>query len=261
MKYAACIEYDGNNFCGWQRQKQNVRTVQECLEIALTKVANHDVAIITAGRTDTGVHGAHQVIHFESNAERDEHAWCQGANRFLDHDIRVHWVNSVNDDFHARFSALSRRYRFIIHNRSMASAIFYKYSTPEFRALDLSQMQKAGEALLGEHDFSSFRASGCQANSPVRTVEKFTLSGSEEWIWFDIQANAFLQHMVRNIAGALIEVGYGKRENDWISYLLSVCDRTKGSVTAMPNGLYLTCLLYTSPSPRDRQKSRMPSSA
>lgn len=245
MKYAAQIEYDGSQFSGWQKQKHQVRTVQQCLEKALSKVANHSISITTAGRTDTGVHATHQIVHFDSDAKRDENSWCQGTNRFLDHDIRVRWVASVNDDFHARFSAQNRSYRFIIHNAPTANAILRNYSTPEYRVLDVEKMRRAGDDLIGKHDFSSFRAAGCQANSPVRTVQEFSLSNYQEWVWFDIKANAFLQHMVRNIAGALIEIGYAKRDDRWIDYLLRERDRTKGSITAPPNGLYLTGVEYS----------------
>ncbi|MBX2848493.1 MAG: tRNA pseudouridine(38-40) synthase TruA [Acidiferrobacterales bacterium] len=244
MRYSACIEYDGTQFSGWQRQKHNVRTVQGRLEKALSKLADEDIAIITAGRTDTGVHATHQVIHFDGNAERSDFAWCRGTNRFLDHDVRMRWVKPVNDDFHARFSATSRSYRFIIHNNPICSAIFRNYASHEYRQLDFQKMRDAGGHLVGEHDFSSFRAAGCQAHSPVRTISNFKLYQKDHWIWFDINANAFLQHMVRNIAGALIEVGAGKRDLEWIKYLLDVRDRTKGSITAPPNGLYLTGVEY-----------------
>lgn len=244
MRYSACIEYDGSNFSGWQRQKHNVRTVQGCLEKALSKLADEAISIITAGRTDAGVHATHQIIHFDSLAERSDFAWCRGTNRFLDQDVRVHWVQPVDEAFHARFSALSRSYRFIIYNKPIASAIYRRYSSYEYRELDVNKMLTAGEHLIGEHDFSSFRAAGCQAHSPVRTLQYFELFSHGEWLWFDVKANAFLQHMVRNIAGALLEVGCGKRDEDWIAHLLKVCDRTQGSVTAPPNGLYLTGVEY-----------------
>ncbi len=244
MRYSACIEYDGTNFSGWQRQKHYVRTVQERLEKAISKLANEDIAIVTAGRTDAGVHATHQIIHFDSKAERTDFAWCRGTNRFLDQDVRVHWVQPVAKEFHARFAAQSRSYRFIIHNKAIATAIFRNYTSHEFRELSIEKMQEAGQYLIGEHDFSSFRAAGCQAQSPVRTMLQFKLNAKDEWVWFDVKANAFLQHMVRNIAGALIEVGTGKRDVDWISHLLKICDRTKGSITASPNGLYLTGVEY-----------------
>lgn len=244
MRYAACIEYDGSAFSGWQAQKHDVRTVQEVVETALSKVADEPTAIITAGRTDTGVHATHQVIHFDSDVERSNFAWCRGTNRFLDHDVRLHWVQAVDDDFHARFSALSRSYRFVINNAPIQSALHRRYATHEYRPLDIESMTEAGAALLGEHDFSSFRAAGCQAHSPVRTMTDFSLNATGKWIWFDVTANAFLQHMVRNIAGCLIEVGCGKQAVNWVSYLLDVKDRTKGGVTAPPNGLYLTGVEY-----------------
>jgi len=244
MRYAACVEYDGAAFSGWQTQKHDVRTVQECVEAALSKVANQRISIITAGRTDTAVHATHQVIHFDATVDRSEFSWCRGANRFLDHDVRLLWVQQVSDEFHARFSALSRSYRFIIYNKSIQSALYRKHVTHEFRELDVTKMAEAGKYLIGEHDFSSFRAAGCQAHSPVRIMHHFSLNSSGSWIWFDVVANAFLQHMVRNIAGCLIEVGCGKQSPDWMSELLSLKDRTKGGITAPPNGLYLVGVDY-----------------
>ena len=244
MRHVACVEYDGANFSGWQAQKHNVRTVQQQVEKALSKVADHDIEIITAGRTDTGVHATHQVIHFDSDAERDTFAWCRGANRFMDQDVRVLWVRPVSSEFHARFSALSRSYRFIIYNNPIQSAIFRSASSHEYRSLDPMRMSEAGRSLLGQHDFSSFRAAGCQAHSPIRTVSEFYLDSCADWIWFDIKANAFLQHMVRNIAGSLIEVGCGKREIGWIKDLLRKKDRTLAGITAPPHGLYLTGVEY-----------------
>ncbi len=244
MRYAACVEYDGSNFSGWQAQKHNVRTVQGEVEAGLSKVADEPVAIITAGRTDTGVHASHQIIHFDSTADRSLFAWCRGANRFMPHDVRLLWVEPVSDEFHARFSALSRSYRFVIYNAPIQSALFRSLSTHEYRPLDIERMQKAGSALLGEHDFTSFRAAGCQAHSPVRTMLHFNLCRQGDWIWFDVKANAFLQHMVRNIAGCLIEVGCGKREIDWFSELLEVKDRKLAGVTAPPHGLYLAGVDY-----------------
>lgn len=244
MRYAACVEYDGSNFSGWQRQKHHVRTVQGDIETALSKVADQTVSIITAGRTDTGVHASHQVIHFESDSARSEFAWCRGANRFLREDVRLRWVVAIDDDFHARFSALSRSYRFVIYNHSIASAVYRNLSTHEFRVLDHKLMQVAGAQLLGEHDFSSFRAAGCQAHSPIRTVTNFKLQRQGDWVWFDITANAFLQHMVRNIAGSLIEVGCKKRDVDWFEEIISAKDRTKSGITAPANGLYLVGVEY-----------------
>lgn len=244
MIYAACVEYDGAAFHGWQAQKHNVCTVQETVEAALSRVADQPVAIVTAGRTDTGVHATHQVIHFTTEVERDEFAWCRGTNRFMSDDVRIRWVVPVAEDFHARFSALSRSYRFVIYNHSIPSAVFRQYVTHEYRELTFERMRVAAQILQGEHDFSSFRAAGCQAHSPVRCIESIVLQKQDHWIWFDVTANAFLQHMVRNIAGCLIEVGCGKRETEWIEHLLEVRDRTKGGITAAPYGLYLTGVGY-----------------
>ena len=246
IKYAACVEYDGSSFSGWQTQKHGVRTVQQAVETALGKVADQPTPIITAGRTDTGVHATHQVIHFESDAARSEFSWCRGTNRFLDHDVRLTWVSPVDPEFHARFSALSRSYRFIIYNASIASALYRNYATHEYRELDTERMAQAARVLMGEHDFSSFRAAGCQAHSPVRTLSEFKLQASGPWVWFDVTANAFLQHMVRNIAGCLIEVGCGKRPVEWLADVLEMRDRTKGGITAAPNGLYLVGVDYPS---------------
>jgi len=247
VRYAACVEYDGSAFSGWQAQKHSVRTVQETVEAALTKVADSSITIVTAGRTDAAVHATHQVIHFDSVADRTEFAWCRGANRFLPLDVRLRWVTPVDDEFHARFSALSRSYRFIINNTSIASALYRNHATPEYRPLDPRLMAEASKILIGEHDFSTFRAAGCQAHSPVRTLHSLELRAKDNWVWFDVKANAFLQHMVRNIAGSLIEVGCGKRSVDWLGKVLQACDRKLGGTTAPPNGLYLVGVEY----PRD----------
>jgi len=234
MRYVACVEYDGSHFSGWQAQKHDVRTVQEVVEAALAKVANHDIAIVTAGRTDRSVHATHQIIHFDSDAERSDFAWCRGANRFLDHDVRIKWVTSIDGGFHARFSAITRSYRFVIYNASIKSAIYRNYTTHVHESLDFAMMKSAAQVLVGEHDFSSFRAAGCQAHSPIHN----------EWLWIDLKANAFLQHMVRNIAGCLIEVGATKRPSFWLKEVLDARDRTQAGVTAPPHGLYLTGVEY-----------------
>jgi len=244
MKYAACVEYDGADFSGWQAQKHDVRTVQESIERALSKVANQPTTIITAGRTDARVHATHQVIHFETDVERTEFAWCRGTNRFLEHDARLHWVTPVDDDFHARFGALTRSYRFIINNAKIPSALYRNHSTHEYLTLDPAKMLEAGKLLVGTHDFSSFRAAGCQAHSPVRTVLDFELNAKGDWIWFDVRANAFLQHMIRNIAGSLIDVGSGERDVDWMAEVLEQKDRCAAGTTAPPNGLYLVGVEY-----------------
>ncbi len=244
MRYAACIEYDGAAFSGWQAQKHNVRTVQETVEAALSKVADSQVTIITAGRTDAGVHATHQVIHFDSEADRSEFSWCRGTNRFLPLDVRLRWVTSIESEFHARFSALSRSYRYIINNGAVASALYRNHASAEYRSLQPNLMAQAGKVLIGENDFTTFRAAGCQAKSPIRTIHSFELHHKDDWVWFDVTANAFLQHMVRNIAGCLLEVGCGKRPLAWFEEVLHARDRTLGGTTALPNGLYLVGVEY-----------------
>ena len=244
MRYAACIEYDGAAFSGWQAQKHSVRTVQETVQAALSKVADSEITIITAGRTDASVHATHQIIHYDSDAPRTEFSWCRGTNRFLPLDVRVRWVVPIDENFHARFSALSRSYRYIINNNPIASALYRNHTSAEYRPLKPDLMAEAGKVLVGEHDFTSFRAAGCQAKSPIRTLHSFQLYHEGDWVWFDVTANAFLQHMVRNIAGSLIEVGCGKQPLTWLESVLSARDRTLGGTTASPNGLYLVGVDY-----------------
>ena len=244
MRYAACVEYDGSFFSGWQTQKGNIRTVQSEVEKSLSKVADSMVSIITAGRTDANVHASHQIIHFDSNADRDIYSWYRGANRFLAKDVRLKWVQEVDSEFHARFSALNRSYRYIIYNQQVHSAIYRNHVSAVYQPLEVDKMSAAGKGLIGTHDFTSFRASGCQAHSPIRTMHKFEITSRGCWIWFDVTANAFLQHMVRNIAGALIEIGSGKKQVDWMTEVLNAKDRTQGGITAPANGLYLVGVEY-----------------
>ena len=246
-RYAACIEYDGSGFSGWQAQKHNVRTVQEVLEKALSRVANHELNIVTAGRTDRHVHASHQVIHFDSDASRSHDAWLRGGNRFLDHDVRIRWIQNVPESFHARFSAISRSYRYIIYHQPVATAILRNQVSHTHLKLDIQAMREASSYLIGQHDFSSFRAAGCQAHSPIRTITELELFQYGPWVWFDVTANAFLQHMVRNIAGCLMAVGSGKYSADWLANVLELKDRTKGDVTALASGLYLTGVSYSQP--------------
>ena len=244
MKVALGIEYDGAGFHGWQTQQHGVRTVQIELERALSVVAAHPVHLYCAGRTDTGVHGMGQVVHFETDAERRPRSWILGANSNLPDDVRVHWAQPVDDDFHARFSARRRAYRYVILNRWIRSAILRDRVSYHRDPLDEKRMAAAAERLLGEHDFSSFRAQGCQAKSPVRTLLRAEVSRVGDFIYLDVEANAFLHHMVRNIAGVLMAIGEGKREPEWVDELLSVCDRTLAGVTAPPQGLYLVSVGY-----------------
>lgn len=238
MRVALGVQYDGSEFSGWQAQKHGVRTVQETLEASLSKVADSPIRLFCAGRTDTGVHGVCQVVHFDTEAERSNKAWVMGGNRFLDWDVSVKWALPVEEDFHARFSALRRRYRYVIINTPTRAAIFRKHLSWNYRPLNELAMQDAANYLLGEHDFDAYRAAGCQAKSPVRTVELIEVRRIGNLITIDIQANAFLQHMVRNIAGVLMKVGVGDRPSVWAKEVLLGRDRRKGAVTAPPFGLY-----------------------
>ena len=243
LKYALCVEYDGFNFSGWQTQNGQ-RTVQQELEGALSKVADQSVSVITAGRTDAKVHATGQVVHFESTASRELIAWHFGVNRFLPADIRVHWVQIVASDFHARFSALKRSYRYIIYNHNVKPCLLRHQVSYQYRSLDIDLMNQAAQAFIGERDFTSVRAAGCQAKTANREVMTLQVNRSGHWVWFDITANAFLQHMVRNIAGMLMAVGYKDRPVEWVEEVLAAKDRTLAGVTALPGGLYLTSVEY-----------------
>lgn len=243
MRFAAGIEYDGSAFEGWQTQPA-ARTVQDAVEAALARVADHPVPVVCAGRTDAGVHACEQVVHFESGAAREPHNWQLGANAQLPDDVRLQWVVQVADDFHARFSAVARSYRYLILQRDAPSALHRSRATWERRQLDLAAMREAGAVLLGEHDFSAFRAAACQANTAMREVTDLVVSREGELVVVEVRANAFLHHMVRNIVGALLRVGRGDASPDWMAELLASRDRRRADVTAPPQGLYLLRVDY-----------------
>lgn len=245
MRIALGIEYDGTEFCGWQRQCTG-RTVQGCLEPALSRIADHPVTVVCAGRTDTGVHATGQVVHFDTEARRATLNWMRGTSANLPADIRVQWAQEVPAEFHARFSARQRHYRYIILNRSAASALLGNRVCLEYRELDADAMATAARQLVGEHDFSSFRAAACQARSPVRTVHALDVRRSGEFVYIDVRANAFLHHMVRCIAGVLIAVGRGEQPPDWVGEVLAATDRTVSGFNATPAGLYLVGVRYVS---------------
>lgn len=245
MRYAVGVEYDGTAFHGWQIQ-DGVRTVQEQLQNALGIVANHQVKVQCAGRTDTGVHAFNQVIHFDSDSNRSIRNWLLGTNVNLPQDVNINWIKQVEDDFHARFSAVSRRYRYVIYNGLTRSSIWRNRAVWERRSLDVALMQEAAKALQGTHDFSSYRAIGCQAKSPVRTLSSLELTKNGSIISLELEANAFLHHMVRNISGVLISIGCGDRPVGWAKQVLEHRDRTLGGVTAPPQGLYFTGVSYPS---------------
>ena len=237
------IEYDGSAFFGWQHQTGR-RTVQDELEKALSKVANEPVTVICAGRTDAGVHAFEQVVHFDTRAERAQHAWLMGGNSNLPADVRIIWAKAAVGDFHARYSAIARFYRYIILNRSMKSALLRQQATWCYYPLDEAKMHQAAQYLIGDHDFSSFRAQGCQSKSPRRMMHFIDVYREQDKVIIDISANAFVHHMVRNIAGVLMDIGMGKQPVDWPLQLLEIKDRDQGGVTAPPDGLYLGGVYY-----------------
>ncbi len=243
-RYAACIEYDGSGYHGWQSLKTGLPTIQAAVEAAIGKVANHPVSVVCAGRTDAGVHGSRQIIHFDTTAVRELRGWVHGTNANLPDTIAMRWVKPVSFDFHARFSAQSRRYRYIIYNHKIRPAHLSRGVTWNYRPLDVDRMREASQYLVGEHDFTSYRAVQCQAKNPVRTIEHLELSRYGDLIIMDVKANAFLHHMIRNIAGVLMAIGCGKREPAWAKEVLEACDRRAGGVTAPPWGLYFVDVGY-----------------
>ncbi len=243
VKYAVLLEYNGSDFHGWQIQA-NTRTVQGCLEYALSKFANEAIKTITAGRTDTGVHALNQVVHFTSSAKRNLNGWINGVNANLPMSIRVKQVAMVEDDFDARFSALHRTYHYYLLNQPLSSPIFEKLIGWYHRELDLDAMQKAIKQLIGKQDFSSFRAANCQASSPIRDMIAAEVEKSGSILRFTFTANAFLYHMVRNIVGALIYVGNGRISQDAFADLIVAKNRAKAPPTFMADGLYLAHVGY-----------------
>lgn len=243
LKIALGVEYDGSRYYGWQRQP-DVRSVQGYLEKALSKVADHEVNVFCAGRTDAGVHGTGQVVHFETTAQRADGAWTLGVNANLPQDIAVRWVKTVADDFHARFSATARRYRYIIYNQRLRPAILGQGITHFYHPLNAEAMHRAAQSLLGENDFTSFRAVHCQSRTPWRNISHIQVWRQGAFVIVDIKANAFVHHMVRNIVGSLMEVGCGNRPESWMAELLAAKDRKLAAATARAEGLYLVEVDY-----------------
>ena len=236
-RYALGVEYDGGAFHGWQRNEAGVRSVQGVLETALSSVADHGVHVVCAGRTDAGVHARCQVVHFDSDAERSPRAWALGTTSRLPGDVSALWCQEVPAAFSARFSALARRYRYRILNRQVRPAFEHQYLTWELHALDHERMDAAARHFVGEHDFEAFRSSQCQASHARREVHSVSVSRIGDEVVMDIQANAFLHHMVRNIVGSLLPVGRGARSPEWIAELLAQRDRTLAGPTAPATGL------------------------
>ncbi|MEZ0209839.1 MAG: tRNA pseudouridine(38-40) synthase TruA [Methylophilus sp.] len=243
MKIAIGIEYHGAYFQGWQSQP-NGRGVQDAIEHAIAMVGGEPVRLHAAGRTDAGVHALMQVAHFETTVQRPQSAWVRGTNANLPSWVRVLWAREVADDFHARFSAKARSYQYVLYNHAVAPASQYGRVGWYHRPLNIVPMQLAAELLLGEHDFSAFRASECQASSPIRTMYRAELIQQGKNIVFSFQANAFLQHQIRNVVGALIYVGQGKLTVAAFAELLQLKNRTLSPPTFMPDGLYFTGVTY-----------------
>lgn len=244
-RIAMALEYQGRAYRGWQRQdKPYVSTVQAAVEAAVSHVAAQPVTILCAGRTDAGVHASHQLIHFDTPVARSAKAWLAGSNALLPEDVAAKWVRPVPADFHARFSATARRYRYVILNQARRSAHLVGGVTHFDLPLDAELMHREAQCLLGEQDFSAFRAASCQSVSPMRNIHFITVQRFGRMVMIDIQGNAFLHHMVRNIAGVLMAVGSGQQPPGWTADVLATRDRTQGGVTAKPDGLYLVDVIY-----------------
>lgn len=243
-RIALGIEYKGARYRGWQRQEAGVPSVQAALEKALSQVAAEPVGVICAGRTDAGVHASGQVVHFDTRVERPLKAWVMGGNANLPADISVTWAKVMPADFHARFKAFARRYRYVIYNDPIRPAHLAEEVTWNHRPLDVARMREAARQLVGTHDFTSFRAVQCQAKSPLKTVHHLEVIEHGRFIVIDVRANAFLHHMVRNFAGVLMTIGAGERDPAWVGEVLAARDRRAGGVTAHPYGLYLVQVEY-----------------
>ena len=236
-RYAAGVEYLGAGYSGWQALPGR-RTLQAELERALTRVADHPVFVTAAGRTDAGVHALQQVVHFDTDATRSDYAWLLGTNSNLPDGISLRWVQPVPLEFHARHRAVERSYRYVIHNHRARSALLSGRAAHWPRTLDAGAMHDAAQALIGEHDFSSFRDSQCQSPTAMRNLRRIDVFRRGDFLVLDIVGNAFLHHMVRNITGTLVEVGLGKQPREWLAVVLAARDRTAAGMTAPAEGLY-----------------------
>jgi tRNA pseudouridine38-40 synthase len=242
-RIALGIEFDGSRFLGWQTQPGG-GTVQDALQDALSAVADAPVSVTCAGRTDRGVHAREQVVHFDTDAERPDSAWVRGVNALLPESVAVLWSRRVAPEFHARYSALSRSYRYVLVNRPVRPALAARYAGWHHAPLDAGRMREAAGHLTGTHDFSAFRAAECQAKSPVRTLYEIEVARDGDRIEFRLRANAWLQHMVRNIVGTLVAVGKGKHPPGWAKAVLESRDRARAAATFAAEGLYLDCVEY-----------------
>lgn len=247
MRIALGVEYNGHGYHGWQSQTTTSHTLQETIEKALSAVANEPIELFCAGRTDANVHATGQVVHFDTRAKRHIDAWIWGTNANLPASIAIRWARVVDFHFHARFTATARRYSYVIYNHPIRPAILSSRATWHYYPLDIERMREAAKYLMGEQDFSSFRSSRCNSKSPMRNVTDFAIRRHEDFIVIDIEANAFLHHMVRNMAGTLMKVGTGSREPSWVKEVLAAKSRSAAAETAPPDGLYLTNVIYPEP--------------
>lgn len=243
MRVALGVEYDGSAFHGWQVQPGG-GTVQDALQAALREIAGVPVDVVCAGRTDAGVHATGQVVHFDAPVERPLSAWVRGVNTFLPPAVAVRWARPVADDFHARFAAFGRRYRYLLLNRPQRPGVWHGRAGWYHHALDAAAMQQAADRFVGEHDFSAFRAAECQAKSPVKTLRRAEVRRVGDLVVFDFEASAFLHHMVRNMVGSLVYIGQGKHAPGWIAELLEERDRRRAAPTFAAAGLYLVGVEY-----------------
>lgn len=243
MRIALGLEYDGRGFSGWQTQPAGTG-IQDALETALSRIASAPVATVCAGRTDAGVHATHQVVHFDTAAQRPESAWVRGVNTYLPDTVAVRWAQVVPDAFHARFAATGRRYRYLLLNRPQRPGLARGRAGWFHHPLDVEAMGEAAARVLGTHDFSAFRAAECQANSPVRTMTRAEVRRHGDWLVFDFAANAFLHHMIRNLVGSLVYIGKGAHPPEWMTALLAERNRTLAAPTFSPDGLYLAGVDY-----------------
>ena len=241
--YAIGIEFIGTQYRGWQRQ-QEVGSIQEHLEAVFSKIANEPIEVIAAGRTDAGVHASNMIAHFTTHANREPYNWLRASNSLLPPDIAVRWLVPMPSDFHARFKAIARRYRYVTLNQPYRPAILNGQVTHEYAKLDIATMQQAVKSLVGTHNFTSFRASACQSNQPVRNVHFANLVTHGDLLVLDIQADGFLHHMVRNIMGSLFAIGRGEQSVDWLTALLLAENRNLAAPTASADGLYFINALY-----------------
>ncbi|MGE5384265.1 MAG: tRNA pseudouridine(38-40) synthase TruA [Betaproteobacteria bacterium] len=243
MRIALGLEYNGAAFHGWQSQAGG-GTVQDALELALSQVANEQIGTFCAGRTDAGVHASLQVIHFDTSAIRPPTAWIRGVNALLPEPMAVRWAQPVPDDFHARFCAYGRRYRYLLINRQQRCGLWRGRCGWFHSPLDLERMQRAAVSLIGEHDFSAFRAAACQAKSPVKVMNRADVRRRGNLFIFDFEASAFLHHMVRNLVGSLVYIGKGAKPVEWLDELMETRDRVHAAPTFSPDGLYFRGPLY-----------------